>query len=117
MLEVEQMAQTELVIFFHEVSNIYGMRTETDQHFGKALNMVPWKRAGWKEQKEKHWLKAKIILVQEILISWQALVPFRTKLFVYVFLSAGEKGNWGGATFRTFWLASELKMSLGAQDH
>lgn len=48
---MEQMAQIELVIFFHGVTKIYDMRSETDQHFGKALNMVPWKRAAGKKEK------------------------------------------------------------------
>lgn len=47
-LVVEQMAQIELVIFFHGVTNIYDMRAEMGQHFGKALNTLPWKRAGGK---------------------------------------------------------------------
>lgn len=52
-LVVEQMAQIELVTFFHGVTNIYDMRTETDQHFGKALNMVPWKRPAGKKEKSR----------------------------------------------------------------
>lgn len=67
---MEQMAQIELVIFFHGVTNIDDMRTETNQHFSKALN-IALEKGRWKkrhEQKEQHWLKVKIILVQENLI-------------------------------------------------
>lgn len=44
MLVLEQMAQTELVVFFDEVTDVYDMRTEVNRHFGKALNMVPWEK-------------------------------------------------------------------------
>lgn len=44
MVVLEQMAQTELVIFFGEVTDVYDIRTELDRHFGKAFNVVPWEK-------------------------------------------------------------------------
>lgn len=123
-LVVEQMAQIELVIFFHGVTSIYDMRTETDQHFGKALNMLSWKRAGEKKEKNRKsnivW-KLKLFLCKKFWYPeklWFISEQFFLFVCLFVFFFKQEtKVYCGGATFRTFWLPSELKMSLGAQNH
>lgn len=44
MVVLEQMAQTMLVIFFDEVTDVYDIGTELDRHFGKAFNVMPWEK-------------------------------------------------------------------------